>query len=136
MSDYHKLRVWQRSMEFIVDVYRATQTFPAHEQYGLTSQARRAATSIALNIAEGATCGYADEFRRFLRLAIRSANETRAVFEIASRLNYCAPEAAAKQATEAGELAAMLQALVKSLGRAGEPGPEYTTDDKLLTANN
>ena len=54
MSSSHKdLIVWQRAMQLVVDVYRATKAFPREETYGLISQMRRAAVSIPSNIAEG-----------------------------------------------------------------------------------
>ena len=63
MSDYRRLKVWQRTMDFVTRAYEVTSSFPPHELYGLTSQIRRAATSIALNIAEGATSGYDSEYK-------------------------------------------------------------------------
>lgn len=125
MSDYRNLKVWHRTLDFVAHVYEITSDFPAREQYGLTSQMRRAATTIALNIAEGATSGYNSEYARFLRIAIRSANEVAAGFEIAKRLNYCTSEAAAKQIAEADSIAAILQALIKSLGALSESQEPY-----------
>jgi four helix bundle protein len=55
MKDFRKLQVWDKAHRLTLDVYRATQNFPKAEQYGLTSQIRRAASSIPANIAEG--CG-------------------------------------------------------------------------------
>ncbi len=55
MKDFRKLSVWQKAHELTVAVYRATRAFPREELYGLTSQLRRGATSVASNIAEG--CG-------------------------------------------------------------------------------
>ncbi len=52
-SSYHDLRVWQHAIELALSVYRATETFPKHEVYGLAQQMRRAAVSVASNIAEG-----------------------------------------------------------------------------------
>ena len=53
VRSYRDLKVWQRARALAVDLYRITETFPKREQYGLTSQVRRAAVSIASNIAEG-----------------------------------------------------------------------------------
>lgn len=89
MSNYRNLKVWHRALDFVTAVYEITNRFPPHELYGLTSQIRRAATSIVLNISEGASSGYDTEYRRFVRLAIRSANEVATGFEIARRLKYC-----------------------------------------------
>ena len=135
MSNYRNLKVWQRTIEFITTVYDLTKSFPAHELYGLTSQIRRAATSIALNITEGATSGYDAEFKRFLSLAIRSANEVATGFEIAKRLRYCSEEQANKQIREADEIAAMLQGLIKSLKKISESAEIYSTNEPEAITN-
>jgi four helix bundle protein len=127
MSDYRNLKVWHRTLDFVAQVYQVTNRFPSHEQYGLTSQVRRASTSIVLNIAEGATSGYDKEYGRFIRLAIRSANEVAAGFEIVKRLAYCEPELAEQQIREAHEIAAMLQGLFRSLNRISESRAAYHT---------
>ena len=53
MQSYSELRVWQKSHELVLEVYRLSADFPAHERFGLTSQLRRAAMSVPSNIAEG-----------------------------------------------------------------------------------
>jgi len=75
MLPYERLEAWNVSHELVLDVYRATETFPRHELYGLTSQARRAAFSVAANIAEGSAKRGPREFRRFLDIAIGSLAE-------------------------------------------------------------
>ncbi|MBI3538095.1 MAG: four helix bundle protein [Chloroflexi bacterium] len=125
MSDYRRLKVWRHALDLIAKVYALTNSFPSHELYGLTSQIRRAATSIALNLAEGATSGYDPEYKRFLRLSIRSCNEVSAAFEIAERLTFCGKEDADKVKAECNEIAAMLQGLAKSLVLS-ETGELYT----------
>jgi four helix bundle protein len=88
MSDYKDLRVWQESMEFVHDVYKATQSFPKDEIYGLTNQIRRAAVSIPSNIAEGASRSSQKDFVRFLHIALGSASEIETQILIAARLLY------------------------------------------------
>lgn len=66
---FQDLLVWQRAMEMTISVYRLTQSFPREEIYGLTSQLRRAAVSVASNIAEGRGRLTQGEFRQFLGLA-------------------------------------------------------------------
>ena len=56
MQDYHQLEIWQRAMAYTTDLYRFSAQFPDGERYNLTSQLRKAATSVPLNIAEGAGC--------------------------------------------------------------------------------
>lgn len=53
LRGYRELKVWQKSMDLVEESYRLTAAFPKHELYGLTSQLRRAAVSVAANIAEG-----------------------------------------------------------------------------------
>jgi four helix bundle protein len=129
MGDYRQLKVWRRAIDYVAEKYDMTKAFPAHELYGLTSQIRRAATSIALNIAEGASTGYDLEYRRFLRMAIRSTNEVATCCEIANRLTYRSHETTAKQIAEADQIASMLQGLSKSLNKLSETGPSYSIDD-------
>ncbi len=136
MSDYRNLKVWHRTLDFVSQVYEITTRFPTHELYGLTSQIRRAATSIALNIAEGATSGYNTEFSRFLRLAIRPANEVAAGFEIAKRLKYCQIDEAQKQIQEADQIAAMLQGLARSLKGTAEQQELYDAESSYMVQPN
>jgi four helix bundle protein len=63
------LIVWQRAVDMTASVYELTDSFPRKEIYGLTSQLRRAAVSVASNIAEGAGRGSKKEFRQFLNVA-------------------------------------------------------------------
>ena len=126
MSDYRNLKVWHRALDFITRIYDLTSSLPAHEIYGLTSQIRRAAISIALNISEGATSGYDVEYSRFIRIAIRSANEVATGFEIAKRLKYCTDKEANDKIAEADEIASMLQGLGKSLSKLSESSEPYT----------
>ncbi len=65
---YKQLKVWQKAMVLVVKVYKATDNFPKHEQYGLISQMRRCAISIPSNIAEGHGRNYDKELVRFLRV--------------------------------------------------------------------
>jgi len=68
------LKVWERSYQLTLDIYRATASFPREEMFGLTSQIRRSASSVPANIAEG--CGRGgNEIPRFCRIAIGSATE-------------------------------------------------------------
>ena len=75
MKDFRELRVWQGAHQLTLSVYKATSTFPKEEVYGITSQIRRASSSVAANIAEG--CGRRGnaEFHRFLQMASGSASE-------------------------------------------------------------
>ncbi len=72
---FEELKVWQKAVEFTSDMHDLTKTFPKDEMYILTSQIKRAADSIALNIAEGSTGQSNSEFSKFLGYAIRSGIE-------------------------------------------------------------
>ena len=102
-------------MELITRIYAVTEAFPPRELYGLTSQLRRAATSIALNIAEGSAAGSDQEFRRFLMMASRSCHELMCGLEIALRLKYLAASTAGTLLQEADRLAGMLGAVASNV---------------------
>lgn len=72
---FEKLSVWQKALDFSVDIHNLTRNFPKEELYILTSQIKRAADSIVLNIAEGSTGQSNAEFRQFIGYALRSAVE-------------------------------------------------------------
>jgi four helix bundle protein len=75
MRPHHNLDVWKKAVEFSVQIYKATEGFPRDERFGLTSQLRRAAVSIAANIAEGAGRKSKKEFANFLSISQGSASE-------------------------------------------------------------
>ena len=114
--NFRELKVWARAMEYVTAIYTLTKTYPKDELYGLTSQTRRAATSVALNIAEGSGGSSNAEFIRFLEMARRSVYEVITALEIAQRLGYCKSEQIAPLAKEADEIAAMISGLIKKLG--------------------
>lgn len=75
MKDFKRLKVWEKAHSLTLSIYRASATFPRQELYGITSQMRRASSSIAANIAEGYGRGGDGEFRHFLNTAAGSAVE-------------------------------------------------------------
>ena len=110
----HKFRdliVWQRAMELVTDVYRLSARFPSNEQFGLTSQLRRAAVSIPLNIAEGSGSDSPNEFKRFLDIALKSTYETMTALEIAQRLGYLKQPECADLLNQTDHIAAMIVGL-------------------------
>lgn len=111
---HKKLRVWQKSVEFTTEIYRVTHQFPVSEQYGLTSQMRRAAVSIPSNLAEGAARG-TNEFAQFIRIAIGSASELDTQLEIALRLQYLSLQDHQRLDAELTQIDRMLIGLRNSL---------------------
>ena len=75
MRDFREFKVWEKAHSLTLDIYKATATFPRAEMYGLTSQLRRASSSIPANIAEGCGRGGNAEFGRFLQIGRGSASE-------------------------------------------------------------
>lgn len=92
MSDYkfQSLFVYQLALDYIDQIYELVTCLPSSERYNLSSQLVRAATSIALNIAEGSTGQSDKEQVRFLSLALRSFLETVACLDLIERRNYIA----------------------------------------------
>ena len=88
VKTYRDLEVWQKSMAFVEDIYKAVRTFPREEQYGLSDQIRRAAVSIPSNIAEGFGRDSNTEFLRFLSIARGSLYEVSTQLEIAHRIGF------------------------------------------------
>jgi len=113
--NFRNLKIYQRSILFAVEIYKISKQFPKEEIYGLTSQIRRAAMSISLNIAEGSGNNSEKEFQRFLEIALRSDYEVMASLEIALRLNYCDEKDFSRLSAEADEIAAMITGFSKSL---------------------
>jgi len=115
MESYRELQVWQRGMGLAVDVYQATSRFPADERFGLVSQARRAASSIPANIAEGWGRGSTKEYIQFLVIARGSLLELETHLILSNRLNFLPSELALKLENESHQLSKMLNALITSL---------------------
>ncbi len=88
MRDFRKYKVWEQSHLLTLEIYRVTKTFPMEERYGLTSQLRRACSSIPTNIAEG--CGKLSEkdFARFLGISFGLASETEYLIILSRDLAY------------------------------------------------
>jgi four helix bundle protein len=86
---YHRnLLVWQLSQDLTEAIYRATEKFPRHEQFGLTAQMRRAGSSISANVAEGTGKLGDRELARFLRIARGSSSELDSHIDLARRFGY------------------------------------------------
>jgi four helix bundle protein len=112
---FESLEVFDLAVEFARLAYQMTRKFPRDEMFGLTANLRRAATSVALNIAEGAGRSSRREFLRFLDIATGSVFETIASFIVADRLGYLEKGALADLREEADRLARKLNSFKRSL---------------------
>jgi four helix bundle protein len=88
MKDFRDLQVWHKAHVLTLNCYKATSDFPKAEMYGLTSQIRRAAASVAANIAEGCGKRSNGDFQRFLGIAAGSASEVEYHFLLARDLGF------------------------------------------------
>ena len=88
IKTFRDLRVWQKGIELVEEVYKITQDFPKEEQYGLSSQMRRAAVSIPSNIAEGFRRRYSKEQKQFFNVTLGSSAELETQIVIAKELSY------------------------------------------------
>ena len=87
-KSFKDLIVWQKAYKFVLDIYRATETFPKSEQYGITSQIRRASVSIAANIAEGFKRKGKQDKLRFYNIAEGSIEEVKFFLMLSKDLNF------------------------------------------------
>jgi four helix bundle protein len=115
IRSYQDLEVWQMGMDLVEDCYRLTRQFPREEQYGLTSQIRRAAVSIPANIAEGYGRDMTGSFIQFLRVAQGSVRELETHLLLSGRLEIISQDALAKPLGLAERISKMLRSLIRKL---------------------
>jgi four helix bundle protein len=118
MRDHRKLRAFQAADELALITYELTNEFPRHEQFGLTSQMRRAAVSIASNIVEGSARRTEADYLRFLDMSGASARELEYQFSLARRLGYVKVELEARAAALAGDVNRLITALINALKKS------------------
>lgn len=134
MYKFEKLEVWKLALEYIDLIYDIADRLPRSEDYNLKSQIRRAATSIALNVAEGSTGQTDAEQARFLGLALRSLIETVACQHLISRRGVLADPEPLRQLYQRSEtLAKKLQAFRNTLAPSRpwvrESASDYEAED-------
>lgn len=120
---YKDLIVWQKSMDLVVLVYKATDSFPKSELYGLVSQMRRAAVSVPSNISEGKMRGTRKDFCHFLVNAFGSGAELETQLEISKRLNFINTDDLEKICNLLSEVMRMLNSLIGKLNQPSLPNP-------------
>ena len=117
VTSYKDLIAWQRAMELVEAVYRLSALFPKDERFGLTAQIRRAAVSVASDIAEGHSRLSRDDYIRFLNMATGSENEVETQALIAVRLRFVTEKQAERALGLAPEVQRIVRGLTKSLAR-------------------
>lgn len=124
----HKnLKIWQRSIAMVTQVYKLTETFPKSEVFGLINQIRRASVSVPSNIAEGAGRNSHKEFNQFLHIALGSAAELETQFLIAKNLCYISQIQYMQIEQELQEIIRMISALTKTLTKDNSEQKQITT---------
>ena len=115
MRNFRELTVWQKAHGLVLEVYRGSSRFPADERFGLTAQVRRAAASIASNIAEGCGRGSDKDFARFLGIAAGSASEVEYQILLARDLGYLSDEDHGSLNAGVNEVKRILNSFIQSL---------------------
>jgi four helix bundle protein len=140
LFDFEKLKVYQKSLDFVDYVYNIVEKFPEKEKYDLTRQFKRAAYSISLNIGEG-SAGSRKEFINFLTISIRSLRECIVCATISRRQKYIDASVQNEIRIQLTEISKMLSGLVSYLesntakNSLAEPDTNYlqTTNYELPT---
>ncbi len=115
MKSHKDLDVWRLAVDLATDVYGVTKSFPKEELYGMVSQMRRSAISIASNIAEGAARQSNKEFVQFIHIALGSTSELDTQLEIAIRVNLTGPESLQRLQDTVIRINQMLRGLARSI---------------------
>ena len=115
MKDFRQLKVWQKSHQLTLAVYKLTASFPREETYGLSAQIRRASSSISANLAEGCGRNGDAELARYCSIASGSASELEYHLLLAHDLKFIKADEYALLAQRVIELKRMLAALFQKL---------------------
>ena len=115
IQSYQDLAVWRNSMDLAEECYRATKLFPKDEMYGMTSQIRRAAASVAANIAEGHGREHTGSFVQSLRIAQGSLKELETHVILARRVGLVVSETSTRLLTKSDQIGRMLRSLIRAL---------------------
>ncbi len=115
MQSFKELIVWQKAHKLALSVYTATNNFPKHETFGLTSQIRRSSISIAANLAEGCGKFSSKDTVNFFQISLGSAHETEYYLLLAKDLTYISEHEYYCRNAEIQEVKAMLISLIKTV---------------------
>lgn len=115
MSTFRDLKIWQKSMNLVTQIYKETESFPESEKYGLVSQIRRSAVSIPSNIAEGYGRNSDGDFQRFLNISMGSLFEIQTQLQIAQNLEYLDTKENERLYRLSREIERMLSSFIRSI---------------------
>jgi four helix bundle protein len=115
MKNYRDLKLWQKSIELVVNLYQLTNQFPKNELFGIVTQIRRSAVSIPSNVAEGFGRRYDKEFIRFLQIAMGSIFELQTQILISLKLNFINQDTYRIIHSDTRELELILKTLIEKL---------------------
>ena len=115
LRNHKDLEVWQKSISLASEVYHLTKKYPDDEKYGLVSQMRRAAVSIASNIAEGSARNSKKEFIQYLYIAAGSASELETQLEISREVDITETRILSQVTGSLEEVIRMLHGLIRFL---------------------
>ena len=115
MNNYQELKIWNKSMDLVVQVYALTKSLPEEERFGLISQLKRCSISIPSNIAEGAGRNSEKDFIRFLSIANGSTTELETQLILTNRLGFFGINEIEKLLNLCSEIKKMNFALQRSL---------------------
>lgn len=118
MQDYKKYKVWQKSHELVLELYKTTHSFPKSEQFNLISQINRAAISIPTNIAEGCGRETQKELIRFLYISSGSAHEIDYLITVSNELGFITNEKSKQLLSKINEIKKMLYALINTIKKS------------------
>ena len=120
---YRELIVWKETHKFVLEIYSASESFPKHELFGITSQLRRAAVSIPNNIVEGNAKTSVKDQLRFYEISLGSLNECAYLLELARDLRYLSQKPYEELESQRSKSEYLLLRFMKSKGRSYSSSP-------------
>jgi four helix bundle protein len=113
--NFRSIKAWQHAYQLTLQIYKASRPFPTEERYGITSQVRLSAASIAANIAEGSSRRSKSDFLRFLEIALGSLREVECFLMLARDLEYLSSEQFDALNAKVQETARTMSGLIASI---------------------
>jgi len=115
IRNFRDLKIWQKGIQLVVDIYQLSRQFPGDELFGLCSQMKRCAVSIPANVAEGFNRYHQKEYSHFLYITLGSCSELETHLEISHRLNFISAEIKNTFVSRITEITKMTRTLIKRI---------------------